>query len=162
MATSQGQINPADIEREATDALKCFGDGQAENPYAIHEDLRTVMQGLVGIVRTDEDLRAALVKIGELRVRAAKAKVGGNIQFNPGWHLTLDLKNMLDISEAVTKAALERTESRGGHTREDFPDTDKEWGKVSCIVRQDKDNISVVREPLPEMPPELQELLKKD
>ena len=81
------------------------------------------------------------MKIGELRVRAAKAKVGGNIQFNPGWHLTLDLKNMLDISEAVTKAALERTESRGGHTREEFPETDKEWGKVNCIVRQNKDGI---------------------
>ena len=133
-----------------------------ENPYAIHEELRAVMQSLVGIVRTDEDLRAALVKIAELRARAAKAKVGGNIQFNPGWHLALDLKNMLDISEAVTKAALERTESRGGHTREDFPDTDKEWGKVNCIVRQNKDGISVTREPLPEMPAELQELLKKE
>jgi succinate dehydrogenase / fumarate reductase, flavoprotein subunit len=161
-ATSQGQINQDDVERQAAEALKCFGDGQAENPYAIHEDLRAVMQSLVGIVRTDEDLRAALVKIGELRVRAAKAKVGGNIQFNPGWHLTLDLKNMLDISEAVTKAALERTESRGGHTREDFPETEKEWGKLNCIVRQNKDGIHVKREPLPEMPAELAELLKKD
>ena len=159
--TSQGKINQADIEREAAEALKCFGDGQAENPYAIHEDLRAVMQSLVGIVRTDEDLRAALVKIGELRVRAAKAKVGGNIQFNPGWHLALDLKNMLDISEAVTKAALERKESRGGHTREDFPETDKEWGKLNCIVRQNKDGIGVTREPLPEMPPELAKLLKE-
>jgi succinate dehydrogenase / fumarate reductase flavoprotein subunit len=160
--TSQGKINNDDIEREAAEALKCFGDGQAENPYQIHEDLRTVMQSLVGIVRTDEDLRAALVKIGELRIRAAKAKVGGNIQFNPGWHLTLDLKNMLDISEAVTKAALERTESRGGHTREDFPETDKEWGKVNCIVRQNKDGINVKREPLSSPPEELAELLKKD
>ena len=101
------------------------------------------MQSLVGIVRTDEDLRAALVKIGELRARAAKAKVGGNIQYNPGWHLALDLKNMLDISEAVTKAALERKESRGGHTREDFPDNDPEWGKLNCIVRQNKDGIDV-------------------
>jgi succinate dehydrogenase / fumarate reductase flavoprotein subunit len=160
--TSQGNINQDDVERQTAEALKCFGDGQAENPYAIHEDLRTMMQSLVGIVRTDADLRAALVKIGELRVRAAKAKVGGNIQFNPGWHLALDLKNMLDISEAVTKAALERTESRGGHTREDFPETDNEWGKVNCIVRQNKDGINVKREPLPEMPAELAELLKKD
>jgi succinate dehydrogenase flavoprotein subunit len=160
--TPQGQINRDNVEREAAEALKCFGDGQAENPYAIHEDLRAVMQSLVGIVRTDEDLRAALVKISELRTRAAKAKVGGNIQYNPGWHLALDLKNMLDISEAVTKAALERTESRGGHTREDFPETEKDWGKVNCIVRQNKDGINVTREPLPEMPPELAELLKKD
>ena len=160
--TSQGQINQDDVEREAAEALRYFGDGQAENPYAIHEELRAMMQSLVGIVRTDEDLRAALVKIDELRGRAAKAKVGGNIQFNPGWHLALDLKNMLDISEAVTKAALERTESRGGHTREDFPETEKEWGKVNCIVRQSKDGINVTREPLPAPPAELAELLKKD
>src|SRR5689334_13091096 len=120
------------------------------------------MQSLVGIVRTDEDLKAALVKIGELRSRALKAKVGGNIQFNPGWHLAMDLKNMLDISEAVTKAALERTESRGGHTREDFPDSDKEWQKVNCIVRQNKDGISVTRETRSPMPAELEELLKKE
>jgi succinate dehydrogenase / fumarate reductase, flavoprotein subunit len=161
-AASQGQVNQDEVERQAAEALRCFGDGQAENPYAIHEDLRAVMQSLVGIVRTDDDLRAALVKINELRGRAAKAKVGGNIQFNPGWHLALDLKNMLDISEAVTKAALERTESRGGHTREDFPETEKEWGKLNCIVRQNKDGINVTREPLPEMPPEIAELMKKD
>ena len=160
--TSQGKSIRTTSSGRSPRRSECFGDGQAENPYQIHEDLRAVMQSLVGIVRTDEDLRAALVKIGELRVRAAKAKVGGNIQFNPGWHLTLDLKNMLDISEAVTKAALERTESRGGHTREDFPRRDKEWGKVNCIVRQNKDGIGVKREPLPEMPAELAELLKKD
>ena len=77
-------------------------------------------------------------------------------------HLALDLKNMLDISEAVTRAALERKESRGAHTREDFPETEKEWGKVNVIVRQGKEGISVKREPLTEPPAELQELLKKD
>jgi succinate dehydrogenase / fumarate reductase flavoprotein subunit len=159
---SQGAINTDEVNRVAAEALTFFGDDQGENPYAIHEELRSMMQSLVGIVRTDEDLRAALVKIGEFRTRAAKAKVGGNIQYNPGWHLALDLKNMLDISEAVTKAALERTESRGGHTREDFPETDKEWGKVNCIVRQSKDGINVAREPRPAMPAELEELLKKD
>jgi succinate dehydrogenase / fumarate reductase flavoprotein subunit len=159
---SQGQINQDEVEHAAADALKYFGDGQGENPYAIHEELRSTMQSLVGIVRTDEDLRAALNKIEELRARSLKAKVGGNIQYNPGWHLALDLKNMLDISEAVTKAALERTESRGGHTREDFPDSDKEWEKVNCVVRQNKDGIGVVREPRSEMPPDLADLLKKD
>ena len=128
--TSQGKINQDDVEREAADALRYFGDEQGENPYAIHEELRATMQSLVGIVRTDEDLRAALDKIDELRARSLKAKVGGNIQYNPGWHLALDLKNMLDISEAVTKSALERTESRGGHTREDFPDYDHGMGKA--------------------------------
>ncbi len=160
--TSQGAINQDEVEHAAADALKYFGDGQGENPYAIHEELRSTMQNLVGIVRTDEDLQAALVKIGEFRERAAKAKVGGNIQYNPGWHLALDLKNMLDISEAVTRAALERTESRGGHTREDFPDSDKEWQKVNCIVRQNKDGISVTRETRTPMPAELADLLKKE
>jgi succinate dehydrogenase / fumarate reductase, flavoprotein subunit len=161
-AASQGQINQDDVERAAADALKYFGDGQGENPYAIHEELRLTMQSLVGIVRTDEDLRSALNKIDELRARSLKAKVGGNIQYNPGWHLAMDLKNMLDISEAVTKAALERTESRGGHTREDFPDSDKEWQKVNCIVRQNQDGISVARDIRSAVPPELEELLKKD
>jgi succinate dehydrogenase / fumarate reductase flavoprotein subunit len=159
-STPLGQVNRDEVERVAAESLRMFGDGPGENPYAVHEELRSVMQSLVGIVRTADDLKAALTKIAELRVRAAKAKVGGNIQYNPGWHLALDLKNMLDVSEAVTRAALERTESRGAHTREDFPDSSPEWGKVNVIARQTRDGIHVVREPLPEMPAELQELLK--
>jgi succinate dehydrogenase / fumarate reductase, flavoprotein subunit len=161
-SASLGQINADEIEHSAAEALRPFGDGQGENPYAVHEELRAAMQSLVGIVRSDEDLKAALNKIAELRTRAAKVKVGGNIQYNPGWHLALDLKNMLDISEAVTRAALERTESRGAHTREDFPDTEKEWGKVNVIVRQTGDDITVAREPLSEPPAELKELLKSE
>jgi succinate dehydrogenase / fumarate reductase flavoprotein subunit len=160
--TSQGKINQDEVERQAAEALRFFGDAPGENPYTIHEELRETMQSLVGIVRTEDDLKAALVKIAELRGRAANARVGGNIQFNPGWHLAIDLKNMLDISEAVTRAALERKESRGAHTREDFPETEKEWGKVNVIVRQAKEGISVKRENLQEPPAELQELLKKD
>jgi succinate dehydrogenase / fumarate reductase, flavoprotein subunit len=158
---AHGTINQDEVERMAAESLRCFGDGQGENPYAIHEELRAVMQSLVGIVRTDEDLRAALGKIADLRERATRAKVGGNIQYNPGWHLALDLKNMLDISESVTRSALERTESRGAHTREDFPETDKEWGKVNVIVRKRRPGeVEVWREPLKEMPAELAELMK--
>jgi succinate dehydrogenase / fumarate reductase flavoprotein subunit len=160
--TPQGKINQDEVERQAAEALRFFGDGPGENPYTIHEELRETMQSLVGIVRTEEDLKAALVKIAELRGRAANARVGGNIQYNPGWHLALDLKNMLDISEAVTRSALERKESRGAHTREDFPETEKEWGKVNVIVRQGKEGMIVKREPLREPPAELQELLKKE
>jgi succinate dehydrogenase / fumarate reductase flavoprotein subunit len=159
---SFGKINQDEVERVAAESLRAFGDGGGENPYAVHEELREAMQTYVSIVRTEEDLKQALVKIQSLRGRAAKARVGGNIQYNPGWHLALDLKNMLDISEAVTKAALERQESRGAHTREDYPDTDKEWGKVNVIIRQTRDGIQVVREPLPQMPAELQELIKKE
>ena len=101
-------------------------------------------------------MKAALAKIAELRERAAKAKVGGNIQYNPGWHLALDLKNMLDISEAVTRAALERTESRGAHTREDFPDTRQGMGQGERDrAAESRTAFSVVREPLPEPPAEL-------
>src|SRR5262245_18100016 len=157
---SQEAINEDEVEKQAAETLRFFGDGQGENPYAIHEELRTAMQALVGIVRTEEDLKTALDKIAALRKRAVNAKVGGNIQYNPGWHLALDLKNMLDISEAVTRAAIERKESRGGHTREEFPDSDKEWGKVNLIVRQGRDGqISVSKEPLPEMPAELKEVM---
>jgi succinate dehydrogenase / fumarate reductase flavoprotein subunit len=161
-STPQGKINQDEVERVAAESLRAFGDGQGENPYAVHEELRAVMQSLVGIVRTEEDLRAALDKIAALRQRAARAKVGGNIQYNPGWHLALDLKNMLDISEAVTRAALERQESRGAHTREDFPDGSAEWAKVNVIVRQSRDGIQVVREPLTEPPAELKELIKSE
>jgi succinate dehydrogenase / fumarate reductase flavoprotein subunit len=159
---SLGEINADEVQRVADESLKPFDDSDGENPYTVHEELRTVMQNLVGIVRTDEDLRSALGKLEELREQAVKVKVGGNIQFNPGWHLALDLWNMLDISEAVTRAALERTESRGGHTREDHPGSDDEWGKVNNIVRQTDSGIEVVREPLPEMPDELRELLKSE
>ena len=159
---AHGTINQDEVEHAAAEALRAFGAGGGENPYAIHEELRETMQNLVGIVRTEEDLRLALEKIDALRGRAANARVGGNIQYNPGWHLALDLKNMLDISEAVTRAALERKESRGAHTREDFPESDTEWGRVNVIVRQTRDGIQAAREPLPEMPAELQQVVKSE
>jgi succinate dehydrogenase / fumarate reductase flavoprotein subunit len=159
--SSFGNLNTSEIEAQARTALAPFEQTQGENPYAIHEDLRTMMQKYVGIVRTEEDLKIALDELSKLRQRAAKAKVGGNIQYNPGWHLALDLHNMLDISEAVTRAALERQESRGAHTREDFPDANNaKWGKVNVVIRQRTEKMEVVQVPLPEMPAELKELMK--
>ena len=119
------------------------------------------MQRRVGIVRSEEDLEFALEELGRLRERAGRVKAGGNIQYNPGWHLALDLKNMIDISEAVTRAALTRTESRGGHTREDFPESDKEWGRRNLVIRKDGDGLRVAEEPLPEMPDELKALVNQ-
>ncbi len=118
------------------------------------------MQNLVGIVRTKSDLEEALGKIAEYRERAGRVTVTGNMQFNPGWHLALDLWNMLDISEVVTRAALAREESRGGHTREDFPDSDPEWGKFNQMARQRDGEIEIEKTPLPEMPEELKKLLE--
>jgi succinate dehydrogenase / fumarate reductase flavoprotein subunit len=156
------QINGDEVERVAKQQLAPFDRETGENPYAVHEDLRKLMQTYVGIVRTEEDLKTALTELAKLRERASRAKITGNIQYNPGWHLALDLANMIDISEAVALAALERKESRGGHTREDFPDTDdKHWGKVNIVVRQQDGQLKLSQEPLPEMPADLKDLLKK-
>jgi succinate dehydrogenase / fumarate reductase flavoprotein subunit len=153
-------INPDEVEAIARESLVPFDPPEGENPYAVHEDLRRMMQRRVGIVRSEEDLKIALDELRRLRARALRVKAGGNIQYNPGWHLALDLKNMIDVSEAVTRAALVRTESRGAHTREDYPDSDKEWGRRNVIIRKKGEDMLVVEEPLPEMPDELRALLK--
>jgi succinate dehydrogenase / fumarate reductase flavoprotein subunit len=119
------------------------------------------MQRRVGIVRSGEDLEIALSELDRLRARAGKAKVGGNIQYNPGWHLALDLKNMIDVSEAVTRAALARAESRGAHTREEYPDSDKEWGRRNLIIRKQGDALLVAEAPVTEMPDDLRALMNR-
>jgi succinate dehydrogenase / fumarate reductase flavoprotein subunit len=152
-------INTDAVEALARAALAPFGAAAGENPYTIHEELRTMMQRRVGIVRSEEDLRFALDSLRKLRDRAAHVKVGGNIQYNPGWHLALDLWNMIDISEAVTLAALQRTESRGAHTREDYPESDKSWGTRYVLIRKRGDELIVAEEPVPEVPAELKQIL---
>jgi len=159
-STSKPAINPQEVEQIARESLAPFERTDGENPYSVHEDLRKMMQQNVGIIRTEAELKTALLELEKLRERAAKVKIGGNIQYNPGWHLALDLKNMLDVSEAVTRAALERKESRGAHTREDFPDSESDWGKVNVIIRKREGRMEVAQEPLPEMPPELKKLLE--
>jgi succinate dehydrogenase / fumarate reductase flavoprotein subunit len=153
-------INPDDVERAAREALTPFDAPTGENAYTIHGDLQTIMQRRVGIVRSEEDLKIALEELARLHARAARVKATGNIQYNPGWHLALDLKNMIDISEAVTRAALTRTESRGAHTREDYPDSDKEWGRKNVIIGKEGDALRVSEAPLPAPPAELSEILK--
>ena len=159
-ATSLGSIDQSEVESLAQTAQRPFAIESGENPYAVHEELRSTMQNLVGIVRTKSDLQAALEKIAELKDKAARVSITGNMQFNPGWHLALDLHNMLDISEVVTIAALQREESRGGHTREDFPDSDPEWGKYNQVASWRDGRTEVTKSPLPEMPDELKQLLK--
>ena len=154
-------INTAEVDAAAREAVEPFERTEGENPYALHEELRSVMQDLVGIVRQEGELNSALDKLNQLRERAKRVKIGGNIQFNPGWHLALDLKNMLDVSEAVTRAALERKESRGGHTRDDFADSDPHWAKLNVIVRQGPKGIELSQRALPEMPPDLAKLVKE-
>ncbi len=160
----------ADVAEAAEDALSPFKAGQArENPYTIHQELQETMQDLVGIIRVEHELTEALGKIAELRARAANVSVEGNRQYNPGWHLALDLRNMLLVSEAVATAALERQESRGGHTRDDYPMTDPYWGTQNVVVElggppagASGGALSFRRQPLPKPPPELAELLEDD
>jgi succinate dehydrogenase / fumarate reductase flavoprotein subunit len=154
-------LNEDEIARVTQQALVPFDRAEGENPYAVHEDLRRMMQNYVGIVRTADDLRLALEELGKLRARAEKVKIGGTIQYNPGWHLALDLANMLDVSEAVARAAQIREESRGAHTREDFPDSVADWGQRNVIVRKDGPKMNVISEPLPEMPAELKQLIRE-
>jgi succinate dehydrogenase / fumarate reductase flavoprotein subunit len=121
------------------------------------------MQDLVGIIRTESELVSAIEKVDSLRARIDNLSVEGHRQYNPGWHLAIDLRNMLLVSESVAKAALERKESRGGHTRDDFPMTDYDfWGKLNLIVELGSDGHAAVRhQPLPEPPPELAALLEE-
>jgi succinate dehydrogenase / fumarate reductase flavoprotein subunit len=154
-------IDGAEVERTAEALLAPFGHTGGENPYAIHADLQDCMQDLVGIIRTESELQQALVVLQSLKARLAGVTVQGNRQFNPGWHLTLDLHNMLLVAEAATRSAIERKESRGGHTRDDFPDADPEWGKVNVVTRLRGNELALTREPLPAMPAELQQLFEE-
>ena len=157
--TSPLNVDAAQVDAIERELLAPFEGSGGENPYTIHQDLQECMQSLVGIIRTEEELKKALEEIAGLRARAARVRVEGTRHYNPGWHLALDLYSLLTVSEAVTLAALERKESRGGHTREDYPKMDPEFGRVNVVVRKVDDGLAVTREPLPVMPEELKILL---
>ncbi|MFE0007572.1 fumarate reductase/succinate dehydrogenase flavoprotein subunit [Streptomyces erythrochromogenes] len=129
-------VSQAEIDAAAVEALAPFHAAEgAENPYTLHQELQTTMNDLVGIIRREGEMAEALERLATLRVRASRAGVEGHRQFNPGWHLALDLRNMLLVSECVARAALERTESRGGHTREDCPAMERTWRPVNLLCR---------------------------
>jgi succinate dehydrogenase / fumarate reductase flavoprotein subunit len=124
--------------------------------------LQEVMQNLVGIYRTEEDLKKALAEVEKLKTRAAQASVEGSRLFNPGWHLSYDLKSMLVVSEAVTLSALVRTESRGAHSRIDFPNVDRVWEKKNNIIVREGGEMKRRESPVGEMPAELKQILAQD
>jgi succinate dehydrogenase / fumarate reductase flavoprotein subunit len=159
VARSRG-ADPAQLDELARQALRPFESVGTENPYVIQQDLQECMQALVGIIRTADELTKALEELAVLRERATRVKVEGHRQFNPGWHLALDLDPLLAVSECITRAAAERTESRGAQTREDYPDTAPELGKVNVVVQQGDAGLSLRREPREPIPPELDELLQ--
>ncbi len=165
LGTDRPQVATSDVTQATQDALAPFRGEAEENPYALHQELQETMQSLVGIIRVEDELRQALENIAALRERATRLTVEGNRQYNPGWHLALDLRNMLLVSEAVATAALERQESRGGHTRDDFPTTDPYWAKHNVVLALKQEGrqapeLEMKRQALPEPPPELAELLE--
>jgi succinate dehydrogenase / fumarate reductase flavoprotein subunit len=163
LGTTRPAVADTDLETAAADALRPFGMEGGENPYSVQQELQAVMQDLVGIIRTESELKAALDKVRDLEAKIERLSVEGHRQYNPGWHLSIDLRNMLLVSESVARAALERTESRGGHTRDDYPMTDYDfWGKRNVIVELDADGHPSVRlQMLPVPPPELAALLEE-
>jgi succinate dehydrogenase / fumarate reductase, flavoprotein subunit len=161
----QPAIDSADIDSATGDMLAPFdrpGAAVGENPYAVHADLEDCMQDLVGIIRVESELQQALEELERLRHRAKHVKVEGNRYFNPGWHMALDLQTMLTVSEAITRSALMRKESRGGHTRSDYPGTDAHFAKVNLVARRDGGQMTLAEESLPVMPDELKELAEGD
>jgi succinate dehydrogenase / fumarate reductase flavoprotein subunit len=155
------EVNSSQAEELVQAALRPFEATGTENPYAIQQDLQECMQTMVGIIRTEDELTKAFDELAVLRERARRVRVEGHRQFNPGWHLALDLDPLLAVSECIARAALERTESRGAQTREDYPDTDQDLGKVNVVVRQRNGELVLSREALPPMPEDLQALLEE-
>ncbi|HEV3040574.1 MAG TPA: FAD-binding protein [Candidatus Angelobacter sp.] len=150
----------ADAEREM---LAPFDNSDGENPYTVHRDLQQVMQNLVGIFRTEEDLQKALSELANLKQRAKRLRVEGSRLFNPGWHLSRDLKSMLMVSEAVTRSAIARKESRGAHSRLDFPNLDDNvWGKQNNLISADGDSMKLQQLQKAELPEDLKQLLAED
>jgi succinate dehydrogenase / fumarate reductase flavoprotein subunit len=160
-------VSDARIEEAAQQALAPFergatGGGSAEGPYQVQRELQDMMQSLVGIVRNEGEMQQALQNLGKLWQRAGQTAVYGHREYNPGWHTALDLKHLLTVSEAITRAALSRKESRGGHFREDFPDKSTEDAKVNIVISKGADgSMQLRREPIPPMPEELKQVVEE-
>jgi succinate dehydrogenase / fumarate reductase flavoprotein subunit len=154
--------DPTEIEQAEQEALAPFQRQTGESPYAIHRDLQEIMQSLVGIFRNREDVQRALGELEKFKQRLAVASVEGTRMFNPGWHLALEMKAMLTVAEAVARSALVREESRGAHSRIDFPNLDPAWGAKNNIIWKDGDAMALRQNPTAELPAELQQILAED
>ncbi|CAB4849340.1 unannotated protein [freshwater metagenome] len=162
LGESRPQVTDAMVAAAELEALAPFTTEGGENPYTIHSELQESMNDLVGIIRTQAEVEQALERLEGFKARVAHVTVKGGRAFNPGWHLALDLKNMLLVSECVARAALERQESRGGHTREDYPVMSPEWRQVNIVCRADGDGAAIVRQPLVPMREDLLDLFDVD
>jgi succinate dehydrogenase / fumarate reductase flavoprotein subunit len=159
---SHAGVSEAQISEAEKELLAPFSNPSAESPYAVHRDLQKVMQSLVGIFRTEEDLKKAFAELEELKARAAKASVEGSRLFNPGWHLARELKSMLTVSEAVALSALARTESRGAHSRIDFPNYDPVWEKKHNVIVREGAEMKRRESPVEPMPEDLRQFVMAD
>jgi succinate dehydrogenase / fumarate reductase, flavoprotein subunit len=157
-----GTINPQELASAEKVALRPFESNGSENPYGVQHKLQDVMQDLVGIVRQEQEMRQALDDIRELKAASQTISVGGNRDYNAGWHTALDLHNMLTVSEIVTRAALERQESRGAHFRDDFPAKDEQCAKFNIVARRGPNGeVQLTREPIPPMREDLQQIIEE-
>jgi succinate dehydrogenase / fumarate reductase flavoprotein subunit len=159
---SLGAINPDEIALAEKQALAPFARDGAVGPYAVQYALQDMMQDLVGIVRQEKEMLQALERIEQLKARAQRVGVSGNREYNPGWHTAIDLNNLLTVAEIVTMAALERKESRGAHFRDDYPAKDNKFGSFNIVIRKGPDGEpQIMREPIPEMPVELKQIIEE-
>jgi succinate dehydrogenase / fumarate reductase flavoprotein subunit len=159
---SLGRVDEAALKNLAEEALRPFAHDDGENPYLVQRELQEIMQHNVGIVREESEMEAALEHLKVFWDRSGKVGVTGTRDFNPGWHTALDLKNLLTVSEAITRSALERKESRGAQFREDYPEKSAEFAKVSTIVRQGEDGaMQIRRDPLPELREDLRQVIEE-
>ncbi|MGE3403758.1 MAG: fumarate reductase/succinate dehydrogenase flavoprotein subunit [Vicinamibacterales bacterium] len=162
-SASPARVDDARVQASMQASLAPFDRGAAgENPYKVMQDLQETMQALVGIVRTEAEMVEAVSRLAAYRDRAARAGVDGHREYNAGWHTSLDLRNLLDVSEAIARSAIERKESRGGHFREDFPEKRDEFATFNvCTARTADGSMRVSRIPLPEMPAELKQVIEE-
>jgi succinate dehydrogenase / fumarate reductase flavoprotein subunit len=156
-------INPSAAKSAADGALRPFEIGQrGENPYALQAALQDMMQAQVGIVRNASEMQHALQALGDLQARQTRMGVGGNREYNPGWHTAIDVANLLTVAEAITRSAIERKESRGGHFREDYPAKAEEFAHINIVTRKRTDgSMDVQRVPIAEMPVELKQVIEE-
>ncbi|HEY2924321.1 MAG TPA: FAD-binding protein [Candidatus Eisenbacteria bacterium] len=161
-APAHGPLDPAQVAAAEREMLAPFERSTGPDPYSIHRKLQDSMQALVGIYRNEDDLYKGLDAVRQLKAEARTVRVEGSRVFNPGWHLAHDLRNMLLISEAVARCALQRKESRGAHARLDYPNLDPELGTVNSVATQDGEDVRVSKTPLPRMPDELRSLFEAE
>jgi succinate dehydrogenase / fumarate reductase flavoprotein subunit len=157
-----GKVNTDELGSVEKWALQPFEHRGAENPYVVQHTLQNVMQELVGIVRTEPEMLQALDRIRELKAASERVSVDGNREYNSGWHTALDLHNLLTVSEIVTRAALDRKESRGAHFRDDFPNKDEQFGKFNIVVQKNAaGEVQLTREPIPPMREDLRQIIEE-